>query len=236
MEKQAEIGARGFALQRAAVRSDVLEAIGCLIATSSPAAWKRTKGSAYAVRDLQMRCPQLGPLLLRGGVVALASAMLGTRAQFVSATLFDKTSDANWAVPAHQDVFVPVAERKLASGYRAWSLRDGVHHVSPPDSVLARLLAMRIHLDDSSRESGILQVHPATHHRRLTHEQIARLSPDGYEDCPARAGDVLWMRPLAVHRSRSSLVGGRRRVLHLVYSTVPPGGGLAWTAASDAAD
>jgi hypothetical protein len=73
---------------------------------------------------------------------------LGSVAAPVKATLFDKTPDANWLVPWHQDLTISVKERVDIDGFGPWTVKAGVLSVQPPVSILERMLAIRIHLDD----------------------------------------------------------------------------------------
>lgn len=58
----------------------------------------------------------------------------------VRATLFDKTADANWLVPWHQDLTICVDARVEVPGYGPWTKKADVGHVQPPTSVLVRML------------------------------------------------------------------------------------------------
>jgi hypothetical protein len=81
----------------------------------------------------------------------------------VPATLFDKTADANWLVPWHQDLTICVKKKVDVPGYGPWTIKAGVPHVQPPVAILDRRLAVRIHLDNCSERNGALRVLPGTH-------------------------------------------------------------------------
>ncbi len=104
---------------------------------------------------------------------ALVEPVLGTKCFAVRGILFNKLPAVNWKVAWHQDCVIAVRYPKDLEGWGPWSVKDGVHHVRPPADVMARMLAVRIHLDDSSEENGPLRVIPRTHRRGyLTDEQI----------------------------------------------------------------
>ncbi len=92
------------------------------------------------------------------------------------------------------------------------------------------MLTLRIHLDDANESNGALIVVPGSHLMgRLASEQIARLVEHSrFRLCEVQAGDVLAMRPLLVHASRSAPAPARRRVIHVEYAAcaLPPG--LTW--------
>ena len=137
-------------------------------------------------------------------------------ARVVRGILFDKTADANWAVPPHQDLNVAVAERHDVPGFGPWSVKGGVVHAIPPLDVLRGMLTIRLHLDDCGPEDGPLRVIPGTHRSRIPEAEL----PDGpFVECHVAAGGAVLMRPLVVHASpRASKP--RRRVVHLEYASV----------------
>jgi ectoine hydroxylase-related dioxygenase (phytanoyl-CoA dioxygenase family) len=85
------------------------------------------------------------------------------------------------------------------------------------------VIAIRLHLDDSTIDNGPLRVLPGTHALGLLSEtEIARLSQTVEPvDCLAPAGGAVAMRPLIVHASSKSQSGRPRRVLHLEYADSP---------------
>jgi hypothetical protein len=83
-----------------------------------------------------------------------AEAVLGRSARVVRGILFDKTENANWKVPWHQDVTIAVNRRVEAAGFGPWSVKDGVLHVQPPAAVLDEMVSIRLHLDECPAENG----------------------------------------------------------------------------------
>jgi len=149
----------------------------------------------------------------------IASSLLGCKARAVRAVVFDKTPEANWAVPWHQDLSVAVDERHDKPGYRAWSLKEGVWHAQPPIEELEGMLTLRLHLDDCGSDNGPLKVLPGSHRKgRLDAACISRvLGKSGGMECVAGAGDVLAMKPLLLHSSCKAARAQCRRVLHVEY-------------------
>jgi ectoine hydroxylase-related dioxygenase (phytanoyl-CoA dioxygenase family) len=120
----------------------------------------------------------------------------------------------------HQDLTIAVRERRCAVGFGAWSEKQGVVHVQPPISVLERMLAMRVHLDECPAESGPLRVLPGSHREgRLDAAAIERWKTQVSEiQCVAGKGDMILMRPLLLHASSTARAANRRRVLHLEFA------------------
>lgn len=142
----------------------------------------------------------------------------------IQAIAFDKTPDANWKVTWHQDVMFPFAQRVSHPGYDLACVKEGVDYARPPTSVLAALLAVRLHLDECDYRNGPLRVAPGTHRLGvLRSTDIAvTCARHGAVSCLAREGEALLMRPLLLHASSTATEPRHRRVLHLVYHTGDP--------------
>ncbi|QDT89076.1 phytanoyl-CoA dioxygenase family protein [Gimesia algae] len=190
---------------------------------------RRRNGTRYAIRNALLAVPALRPLLEHGALVELARGVLGQTVALVSATLFDKRPAANWFVPPHQDLFVPIAGATNDPRWTNWSIKAGVQYVEPPVEMQRELLAVRVHLDACPGVNGALEVVPGSHRERLSEESVAEFNEEAFEVCPAGPGEVLLMRPLLVHRSRAAKLPARRRVLHVVYSAAELPKGLKWT-------
>jgi ectoine hydroxylase-related dioxygenase (phytanoyl-CoA dioxygenase family) len=186
----------------------------------------RTKAGVRHV----LRVPAVRALAAHSDLVNLASAFLGGEPIPFRATLFDKSGVSNWLVAWHQDTALPVHQRVEDSTWGPWSIKGGVLHAIAPASALAMVMALRVHLDDSTQANGPLRVLPGTHVGGvLKHDEIQHLaaviSPVA---CVAGAGGVVAMRPLVVHASSKASGNQPRRVLHLEYATsVHLGAGIA---------
>lgn len=146
---------------------------------------------------------------------------LGVSAFPFRATLFDKSLTANWLVVWHQDTALPLTERREVIGWGPWSIKSGVLYAHAPAQALEQVLALRVHLDDSTERNGPLRVLPGTHGRGvLEDDQIARCASEiPPVTCRVKEGGVLAMRPLILHASSKSLDPTPRRVLHIEYAT-----------------
>lgn len=162
----------------------------------------------------------------------LVEPVLGGGAFAVRGLLFDKTPDANWTVPWHQDRSIAVRERRDAEGFGPWSTKAGVTHVQPPVEVLRQMLTLRLSLDACGDDNGPLRVIRGTHERLLDMSEVdQRVDAIDQLACTTPAGGAVLMRPLALHASSPAQSPSRRRVLHIEYAaaslaTLP--GGLAW--------
>ena len=144
----------------------------------------------------------------------------------VRAIYFDKSPEANWLVPWHQDLTLALRSRVEVSGFGPWSVKDGIPHVQPPVELLEQMLTVRLHLDDADETNGALRVLPGTHRLgRLSPTQIqAQRARQADVICTVVPGDALLMRPLLLHASGRSTSARHRRVLHIEYAafTLPP--------------
>jgi len=102
----------------------------------------------------------------------------------------------------------------------AWSTKEGIAYAHAPVEVLSQVLALRIHLDDSTADNGPLKVLPGTHTLGvLDDDRIHQLSEQVVAvECLVPRGGVLAMRPLLVHASSKSGSTVPRRVLHIEYA------------------
>jgi ectoine hydroxylase-related dioxygenase (phytanoyl-CoA dioxygenase family) len=137
-----------------------------------------------------------------------------------NATLFDKSPDANWLVAWHQDTALPLRERRDTPGWGPWSLKRGVIYAHAPASALSKILALRVHLDDSTAQNGPLRVLPGSHEQGVlsdddVHQVASRVSP---VECVVSQGGIVAMRPLLIHASSKSRSEKKRRVLHIEYA------------------
>ena len=167
-----------------------------------------------------MRVRAVGEMARRAPLLEIAQEILGEGAFPYRATLFDKSAPANWLVVWHQDTALPLRERREVPGWGPWSVKEGVNYAHAPASTLEQVVALRVHLDDSTSENGPLRVLPGTHaFGVLTDEQIHVLSTKTAEvECLVGKGGVLAMRPLIVHASSKAQTEMPRRVLHIEYA------------------
>ncbi len=151
----------------------------------------------------------------------IAAGYLGEGVFPYRATLFDKSLSANWLVTWHQDTALPIAARAANPRWGPWTTKAGVLHAIAPASALERIVALRVHLDDSTAANGPLRVIPETHLLGvLDHSRIQALaaSADPVE-CLTVAGGVVAIKPLTVHASSKVQEDRPRRVIHIEYAT-----------------
>jgi hypothetical protein len=151
----------------------------------------------------------------------LASQALGAEASPFKATLFHKSLSANWLVAWHQDTALPIRARREVPGWGPWSVKAGVRYAIAPAQALSKIVALRLHLDDSLAANGPLRVLPDTHRLGvLPSDRIAQLSSTVIPvQCTVAKGGVITMSPLLVHASSKATIPSPRRVVHIEYAT-----------------
>lgn len=226
-----EILAKGFTTILGVLGSDgVAQIIEQLKAVPRSDSTKQRGQSYFGIRNLLRIVPSLQDLVSSASIRSLVDPIAGPEARVVRGIFFDKTPEANWKVPWHQDLTIAVRRRKEVEGFTGWSMKAGITHVQPPSRVLNEVLALRIHLDPTNEDSGALKVIPGSHTRgRLSADDIQKIKREIEPVvCSAKQGDVLAMRPLLLHSSSVSSNASHRRVVHLEFCSLKLPGGLEW--------
>lgn len=221
---------QGFAIVEGVLAANAVDELCAAVDKVLPGESLSRQESVYGVRDLFNRLPLVRDLAGSPAVRALVEPVLGREACAVRGLFFDKTPCANWRVPWHQDLTIAVRRRIDLPGFGPWSRKAGVAHVQPPHDLLARMVSVRLHLDDCGPDNGPLQVIPGSH-------RLGRLDAPAIEaawrrgpavDCTAHRGGAVLMRPLIVHGSAPAEAPGHRRVIHLEFAAEALPGGLEW--------
>ncbi len=202
-----------------------LDTLGYCRAGTLETAWP--DGPDEPVRDVLSTPGWARELANCSTLTNIASIALGAEAHPVRANLFVKSNESNWCVPWHQDRVVCVRKREDVAGFSGWSVKAGLPHANAPIDVLRQIVAIRIHLDSCSAQSGPLEVVPGSHAEVLSPDQIASVT-DHAVQLSAETGEALVMRPLLLHRSMAMKVPAVRRVLHVEFASAPLPTPLQW--------
>ncbi|WP_422926823.1 phytanoyl-CoA dioxygenase family protein [Singulisphaera sp. PoT] len=222
----------GYAVVPDVLDDDAIEHLGMSLERleASDTSLER-EGRVYAARNLLQLIPDLSTLAATEPLIGLARRILGDRAFVVRALLFDKTPEANWLVPWHQDLTIAVKTKVAeAEGYGPWTRKGGIPHVQPPVEVLERMVTLRVHLDAAGSDNGPLRVVPGSHasgrlNAEATREWIDRVGP---RECCVERGSVVVMRPMILHASSPAKAPDRRRVVHIEYAADALPRGVEW--------
>ena len=167
-----------------------------------------------------LRLPVVRELACDPRLIAIARRFIGGTPVPFKATLFDKSAASNWLVPWHQDLALPLRQQLDSPGWGPWSRKAGQLYALAPAEALSRVVALRVHLDDSTAENGPLRVLPDTHQMgRLSDARVDELARTiEPAECVVERGGVIAMRPLTVHASSKSRSPLPRRVLQIEYA------------------
>ena len=203
----------GFAIIPDVVGSDE---VASLFARLAVAPMSRSRAGARHLLNV----PEVSSLARHPKLMAIAASFLGCTPIPFGATLFDKSADTNWLVVWHQDTALPLRLRLDVHGWGPWSVKDGVTYAHAPAAALSRVVALRVHLDDSLTDNGPLRVLPGSHTLGvLTDAQIHDLAARiPHAVCTVPRGGVVVMRPLIVHSSSKARSPLPRRVIHIEYA------------------
>jgi ectoine hydroxylase-related dioxygenase (phytanoyl-CoA dioxygenase family) len=221
----------GYAATRRIIGEKQIEIfLDCLSKIEVPDSADGKNNSLYGVRNLLNLSPKIREFSGSREIRDVVENVLGENAKPVRAIFFDKTPEANWKVPWHQDLTIAVKERRETEGFTAWTRKAGIQHVQPPVSLLENMLAIRIHLDDNDETNGVLKVIPGSHKSgRLSAEAIQNLrKTNDVKICAAKRGEAFLMRPLTVHSSSAGTNPTHRRVIHIEFAAENLPNSLEW--------
>lgn len=191
---------------------------------------KQRENVAFGVRNLLNIAPVIKDFANSESVNRLIKPFAGEKARIIRAIYFDKTPEANWKVPFHQDLTIAVKSRKEVEGFTAWTTKAGILHVQPPVSILENIVALRVHLDKTDEANGALRVVCGSHlFGRLNATEIRDMkNAQEIVTCNIEKGGAMLMRPLLLHASSSAINVSHRRVLHFEFSSEDLPRGLDW--------
>ena len=191
--------------------------------------FKEHPTKTYAKRQLLKTLPELKDSLFNKNLKDIVQS-IDKNAFLSKAIYFDKPADSNWYVTWHQDVPINVSKKVATKGYTAWTNKEGVIGVRPPEEVSKSIFTIRVHLDDTDNKNGALKVIPGSHNKVLSNDEIQLISNSSIPlDCHVPAGGVQLMKPLILHASSKSTSQKRRRVIHLEFTSYELTQGLEWS-------
>jgi hypothetical protein len=216
---QDALAADGYVMLRDVFNADAvrtaLAACGEALArhADDPAVLDDATGAVSGARDLFRLWPGSAELARTPALREPLLAELGPGAGVVRGLYFDKPPGHGWALPWHKDYTVAVRAHGPLGRFRKPTTKAGVPHLEAPTDLLARMLTVRVHLDDMTDENGPLRVIPGSHRSDRTGDDDPR--PPVVLTC--RAGNVLLMRPLLTHASghAETDTARHRRIVHL---------------------
>ncbi len=220
----------GFQIINSLVSENVCDELTAALSPLFDHQIKLAKNRIGGVRNLLRTNPLVSAFAKSPAITRLLHQTANRDFFAVRAIFFDKNPDANWLVPWHQDLAIAVANQIKTPGFTAWSMKDEILHVHPPEEILAAMITLRIYLDDCDASNGGLKVIAGSHRSgKIPTAKIAQLTAASKPViCEVKKGGALLMRPLLLHSSSPAESPCHRRVLHLEYAAQKLPNGLAW--------
>ena len=181
---------------------------------------------------MRLSCKEAGELAPRGlNRIHQLAEELQPGTKVVRFLVFDKNKESNWSLPWHQDRVIAVADKfDHIPGYVSWTRKSGIWHVEPPITILENSFFARVHLDDCDETNGCLEIAPRSHRKgKVAAIDCARVAEQSdVESCSAKRGDVLFVKALTIHGSKSSTSDLPRRTLRIDFCSDTLPEPLAW--------
>ncbi len=119
-----------------------------LASTLDPAERLEGQGSVVGGRNLLRLIPATRTCWKVDCLETLLMEVLGVSCGLVRGLYFDKPPLKSWALPWHQDLTIAVQSHVgHSSSFTKPTVKAGVPHVEAPESLLQRMVTLRIHLD-----------------------------------------------------------------------------------------
>ena len=123
----------------------------------------RKTDDLFAIRRFFKEVPSAIEKIFTPHFTQLLKALFGDEFFVVKSIYFDKPPTSNWFVAYHQDLTISVDRKSDVEGFGPWTTKPGQFAVQPPLSILEDNVTVRIHLDDTTEESGALKVISGSH-------------------------------------------------------------------------
>lgn len=205
--------------------------------------WLRGALDEAALAPLDTACSMSGrPGFAMHGAAALAAAIqpgsplsrlvatIAVGQRPVRAVAVNGARRDTWDQPWHQDREVLMREKHDVDGFTNWSLKSGIWHVDAPREMLERMIGVKIFLTDSEEGDSASEIALGSHLQGLIAPRDATAAAMSLprEALRVRRGDVLVMKMLTLHRSRSGPHDGPRRSFRIDYAGFAPPPPLQW--------
>lgn len=229
MTSREQLDNEGFAIIENVFSNTEIENIISVIqsADMSKATFRKTE-DLFAIRQFFKAIPEIAELVFTTNFKRLIYDLLGEGFFVVKSIYFDKPPKSNWFVAYHQDLTISVDKKMDIPGYGPWTVKQDQFAVQPPLDILQSIYTLRIHLDDTDENNGVLKVIPGSHRKGICRANNIDWTQEREILCPVSKGGVMLMRPLLLHSSARSTNHNQRRVIHVEVSNEELVVGLQW--------
>jgi hypothetical protein len=219
-----DLTTNGFSILNECYTKNEVQKIGKVLQDYFHQSAEPTFGKRKLLKDI----PSLKPLLFNAHLTHLIQS-IDPKAFLTKAIYFEKPVDLNWYETWHQDIPINVVKKIETEGFKAWTKKQDVVSVCPPEDILKNSFTLRIHLDATTIENGALKVIPGAHTKQFTVEEKEKITSTHVPTIvEVGEGGIQLMKPLLLHSSAKSQNNKRRRVIHLEFSSLELPNGLEW--------
>ena len=169
----------------------------------------------YSIQNLFQKIPEIELLILPK--IFSSFNCLKDKFSCINSVYFDKPPRSNWQLDYHQDLKIKLRDLDHQNQFNRWTKTSEYYEVFAPESILEKIITIRLHLDDCSVDNGALSVIPESNQEGVI--DLAHYNKKQPISIPAKEGDVLIMSPLLLHASGNNSSNTRRRVIHLEFSS-----------------
>jgi hypothetical protein len=184
------------------------------------------KSSLILYKSFFKKNLEVKKLVMNSNLQSIVHQLFGDDYFVVNSMYFDKPGRSAWGVAYHQDRQIIVREKKDVEGFNEWFNEFDLLTVRATNEILQHIFTIRIHIDETNKENGSLQVIESSHKHGIFDPSLIDKSKE--VNCDVSVGGVMIMSPLVMHQSLSSSSDTKRRVIHFDITNVSLPGGLQW--------
>jgi len=224
-----EVEANGFAvIDTIYTDREIGEIISVIEKTEARGETFRKSADLFAIRQFLKEIPDVLPLLLNSRLKDVISTVFGSDYFVVKSIYFDKPAASNWFVAYHQDLTISVDQKSDIQNFGPWTVKQNQFAVQPPLQILENIYTIRIHLDETNKDNGALKVVPQSHSKQIYRPETINWETETETICNVNKGGIMIMKPLLLHSSGRTINNGRRRVIHIEFSSAQLPEPLQW--------
>lgn len=101
--------------------------------------------------------------------------------------------------------------------------------VQPTLDFLEDNFTIRIHLDNTNEQNGVLKVIPKSHLKGVYRPETINWQTETEISCNTSKGGIMIMRPLLLHSSGCTTNNEKRRVIHIEFSNKELDNRIHWS-------
>lgn len=215
---RSEFDANGFLYVKHIYDHEEVQQLLNIIQTDQAKDTFRRSKDLFAIRQFLKEVPGINQIVFNSKLKALLFEMFGDKYFVCKSIYFDKPEQSNWFVAYHQDLTISVDKKTDSIGFGPWTVKQNQFAVQPPAEILKDNFTVRIHLDHTTADNGVLKVLSGSHLKGVRRIEQINITDEHEVTCEVDKGGVMLMRPLLFHASDRTTNNAQRRVIHIEFS------------------